>query len=99
MRTWACHGWGWPDGLAKRTPGKRRGKARAPKLKARKLKLLDLDPRCKYCGKGLDYLTATVDHIIPRMLGGDDSDENTVLSCGPCNVRKGCKRVEPARPQ
>ena len=44
---------------------------------------------CQYCGKPLSYDKSTVDHIIPRSRGGNDNWENIVLSCAPCNYKKG----------
>ena len=42
--------------------------------------------RCQYCGSDKHL---TVDHVVPRSKGGDDSWENVVTSCAPCNLRKG----------
>jgi len=40
---------------------------------------------CTYCGD-----TATcVDHVVPRVAGGDDSLDNLVAACLQCNTRKG----------
>jgi 5-methylcytosine-specific restriction endonuclease McrA len=44
--------------------------------------------RCQYCGSTRHL---TLDHVIPRSRGGNDSWENVVTSCAPCNVRKGAK--------
>jgi 5-methylcytosine-specific restriction endonuclease McrA len=38
----------------------------------------------------------TVDHVIPRSLGGHASWENLVAACAPCNRRKGNRRPEDA---
>lgn len=47
---------------------------------------------CQYCGKmGPDL---TIDHIIPRSLGGKTSWENVVVACQACNVRKGNRRLD-----
>ena len=35
----------------------------------------------------------TVDHVQPRMRGGDRSGGNLVTACGPCNARKGGLRL------
>ena len=40
---------------------------------------------CQYCGQEAD----TVDHVIPRRLNGNDSDDNLVASCRRCNLSKG----------
>ena len=37
---------------------------------------------CQYCGQGAN----TVDHVIPRRLNGNDSDDNLVASCRRCNL-------------
>ncbi len=42
---------------------------------------------CQYCGHQASGLT--VDHVIPRSLGGESVWENIVASCAPCNRRKG----------
>jgi len=40
---------------------------------------------CQYCGQEAN----TVDHVIPRRLNGNDSDDNLVASCSRCNLAKG----------
>jgi 5-methylcytosine-specific restriction endonuclease McrA len=45
------------------------------------------DYTCQYCGLRSIYLT--VDHIIPRRLGGSHSWKNLVAACPACNHRKG----------
>ncbi|NLF49786.1 MAG: HNH endonuclease [Leptolinea sp.] len=47
---------------------------------------------CQYCGKR--SLTLTIDHIIPRHLGGEHSWINVVAACAACNHRKGGKPLE-----
>lgn len=42
---------------------------------------------CQYCGYAGDELT--LDHVLPRSRGGDDSWENMVTACVRCNVKKG----------
>ena len=43
--------------------------------------------RCQYCGRADAPLT--VDHVIPRAKGGEDSWENLVAACVRCNNKKG----------
>ncbi|MBN2570923.1 MAG: HNH endonuclease [Ignavibacteriales bacterium] len=43
--------------------------------------------KCAYCGRG--DLPLTLDHIIPKSRGGDDSWENLVSACLKCNNKKG----------
>jgi hypothetical protein len=40
---------------------------------------------CQYCGQEAN----TVDHVVPRKLGGLDNDDNLVASCTRCNLSKG----------
>lgn len=40
---------------------------------------------CLWCGRPAN----TVDHIIARVDGGDDSLDNLCASCGPCNYARG----------
>ena len=44
---------------------------------------------CQYCGKRFSVRELTIDHVVPRSLGGGDSWENLVAACVPCNARKG----------
>jgi 5-methylcytosine-specific restriction endonuclease McrA len=51
--------------------------------------------RCQYCGKKFQTSELSLDHIIPRSLGGKNSWENIVCACTSCNVRKGgCTPVQ-----
>ena len=43
---------------------------------------------CVYCGKAVNG-NATLDHVVPRMLGGSDEEGNLVTACPPCNREKG----------
>ncbi|HEX5971700.1 MAG TPA: HNH endonuclease signature motif containing protein [Gemmatimonadaceae bacterium] len=51
------------------------------------------DYRCVYCGERFDVGELTVDHVQPRMRGGDHSSGNLVTACCACNARKGGLRV------
>ncbi len=50
--------------------------------------------RCQYCGSQSHPLT--LDHVIPRSRGGNDTWENLVAACIPCNNRKGNRTPEEA---
>ena len=39
---------------------------------------------CAYCGQH----ATTVDHIVPRVQGGTDDDDNLVAACALCNALK-----------
>jgi hypothetical protein len=42
-----------------------------------------------YCGEAFDAEELTLDHVEPRMRGGDDSEGNLVACCRGCNEAKG----------
>ena len=46
---------------------------------------------CMYCGS---TRRLTIDHVIPRCKGGDDSWENLTVACSTCNTKKGDKLLE-----
>ena len=50
--------------------------------------------RCQYC-KRTD-LALTIDHIIPKSKGGDDSWENLIAACVKCNNKKGDRTPDEA---
>ncbi len=50
--------------------------------------------RCQYCGTINGPLT--VDHVLPKIYGGNDSWENLVCACTKCNSIKGDKTPEQA---
>ncbi len=50
--------------------------------------------KCQYCGSQSTRLT--IDHVIPRRLGGEYSWENLVTACALCNVKKGGRTLEEA---
>lgn len=45
--------------------------------------------RCQYCGKRFATSELSLDHVIPRTLGGKTTWENIVCACAACNVKKG----------
>ncbi|NDB19288.1 MAG: HNH endonuclease [Proteobacteria bacterium] len=53
------------------------------------------DYTCQYCG--LRGRELTLDHVIPRHLGGRHVWDNLVSACRPCNHRKGGKRLDETR--
>ncbi len=44
---------------------------------------------CQYCGRRYPTSELSLDHIIPRSMGGKSAWENIVCSCTKCNVKKG----------
>jgi 5-methylcytosine-specific restriction endonuclease McrA len=53
-----------------------------------RMRVLDRDGCCIYCGKELDKYTITLDHMIPKSKGGNDTMDNLVASCKECNTEK-----------
>lgn len=45
--------------------------------------------RCVYCGLVQEPDALSVDHVQPRMRGGDGSAGNLVTACRGCNTKKG----------
>lgn len=45
--------------------------------------------QCQYCGQTRPVSQLSLDHVIPRSLGGRTTWENIVCSCMKCNSRKG----------
>lgn len=44
---------------------------------------------CQYCGRRFPTNELSLDHIIPRSLGGKATWDNIVCACTDCNVKKG----------
>lgn len=49
---------------------------------------------CQYCGRKVANLT--IDHVLPRHLGGAHTWTNVVAACPACNHQKGGRRLEEA---
>ena len=49
--------------------------------------------RCVYCGQPFPAEDLTVDHVQPRVRGGDSSAGNVVTACAACNALKGHRRL------
>ena len=47
------------------------------------------DHQCQYCGQTRPMSQLSLDHVVPRSLGGKTTWENIVCSCLKCNSRKG----------
>jgi hypothetical protein len=43
---------------------------------------------CRYCGASAPDAKLTVDHVIPKALGGADTPDNLVAACVDCNSGK-----------
>jgi 5-methylcytosine-specific restriction endonuclease McrA len=52
---------------------------------------------CQYCGARPGSEELTIDHILPRSMGGTSTWENCVLACVECNARKANRTPEQAK--
>ncbi|MDH7499058.1 MAG: HNH endonuclease [candidate division NC10 bacterium] len=50
---------------------------------------------CQYCGRNSGE-KLTIDHVLPRSLGGRTVWENVVSACRACNLKKGNKTLQEA---
>jgi 5-methylcytosine-specific restriction endonuclease McrA len=76
----------------KRAPSRPRPYASIPRWAVRALRAATLSAcgrRCAYCALPLCLERATLDHVVPRRLGGDTTADNVVVACYDCNVLKG----------
>lgn len=49
---------------------------------------------CQYCGRRFSTSELSLDHVLPRSLGGTTTWTNLVCACVKCNVRKGGRTPE-----
>lgn len=69
-----------------------------PRVKLTKREVFRRDNhRCQYCGTTTSRLT--IDHVIPRHMGGRHQWDNLVTACPQCNRRKGGRRLKDAHMQ
>ncbi len=54
---------------------------------------------CQYCGQKVKPNKITIDHIIPKTMGGKNCFTNTVSACTDCNSKKADKTLEQAKMQ
>ena len=52
---------------------------------------------CQYCGATPAVQLLTLDHVVPRALGGRSTWENMVAACRACNARKADQPLHVAR--
>jgi 5-methylcytosine-specific restriction endonuclease McrA len=71
-------------------PAKQVGVAREVAWEGRRTRIFRRDGfRCVYCGLAAPAPELTLDHVEPRMRGGDHSEGNLVTCCQACNRMKG----------
>tara|TARA_Y100001970_G_C14092979_1_gene781056 strand:- start:26 stop:577 length:552 start_codon:yes stop_codon:yes gene_type:complete len=52
---------------------------------------------CQYCQRSFPSEDLTIDHVIPKSMGGSMLWKNVVTACQNCNFRKGSKIVIPLK--
>jgi 5-methylcytosine-specific restriction endonuclease McrA len=66
-----------------------------PRVKLSKKEILRRDNyTCQYCGQPSPHMT--IDHVMPRRLGGIHGWDNLVAACPACNHRKGGRTLAEA---
>lgn len=50
--------------------------------------------QCQYCANYFPSDKLTMDHVIPKSRGGDNSWENLVAACKKCNQKKGSRTIK-----
>ncbi len=68
------------------------------KLNRRNLYARDSN-RCQYCNRHFASKELTIDHVVPRVQGGEHTWANLVCACVSCNARKGGRTPQQARMQ
>ena len=58
----------------------------------------DLKASCAYCSGLCAFQQMTVDHIIPKSSGGKNHQENLLICCRSCNIKKGKKKLSKFKP-
>lgn len=66
------------------------------KFSRRNLFLRDMF-QCQYCGDTFEPHELTLDHYIPRSMGGKTTWENSLTACRTCNHKKGASLWKPLR--
>ncbi len=51
---------------------------------------------CQYCGATPPRSQLTVDHVLPKVRGGQTTWDNVVCACQTCNLRKGSRTPQEA---
>jgi 5-methylcytosine-specific restriction endonuclease McrA len=49
---------------------------------------------CCFCGRELHFNEATMEHVVPRSLGGPTIVENLKISCARCSNERGVEDFE-----
>ena len=83
---------GAEDGASRVEEGRHRGARERGPVRREEVFARD-GHQCVYCGGEFPVEQLSVDHVQPRVKGGDRSGGNLVTACGACNTRKGHRSV------
>ncbi|MCR4757688.1 MAG: HNH endonuclease [Butyrivibrio sp.] len=64
------------------------------KAEIKRLVLAKTDGVCARCGKFIGLKKVTIEHFVPRYMGGDDDERNLLPLCKNCNKQKGSRIVD-----
>lgn len=67
---------------------KKKQKRKKYSTEVRRMIYNNADGRCQLCGRKIMFTDASMDHIIPLALGGEDCESNLQLACKVCNGAK-----------
>jgi 5-methylcytosine-specific restriction endonuclease McrA len=88
--------WRVPSVIRRRTYINVRRRREASGMKRLRIYMRDKF-RCQYCGDKKGVAELTLDHILPRSRGGDNTPVNIVTACIACNNRKSDRTPGEAR--
>lgn len=71
--------------------GQRKAASRKKRYGQHKVRLLQSNPVCYWCGIAVSRKDAILDHKIPLDKGGSNGYDNLVLACASCDKKKGNK--------
>ncbi len=63
------------------------------KAEIKRLVLAKTDGVCARCGKFIGLEKVTIEHFVPRYMGGEDDERNLLPLCKNCNKQKGSRIV------
>jgi 5-methylcytosine-specific restriction endonuclease McrA len=71
-----------------------RNRIRRPRKKERRAAIWEAQQgKCFTCYRDVPFKCATLEHVQPRAKGGDDSDQNFVVTCVWCNESRGTRTI------
>lgn len=53
--------------------------------------------KCSHCGKSFSSKYQTIDHYVPRVIGGTYDQRNLFPLCYSCNQNRGARKIDPRK--